>query len=70
METEKAKDIKAIKNYIEKCGGEVAVADITAHSGADKLRVYPILQEMILDGSITIVKTEDLGAPAVVKLAD
>ncbi|MBR1379338.1 MAG: hypothetical protein IJ557_09460 [Bacteroidaceae bacterium] len=70
METEKTKDIKLIRDYIEQCGGEVAVADITVHSGAERLRVYPILQEMILDGSITIVKTEDLGAPAIVKLAD
>ena len=70
METEKTKDIKVIRDYIEKCGGEVAVADITAHSGAERLRVYPILQEMILDGSLVIVKTEELGAPAIVKLAD
>jgi len=47
---------------------EVMVNDIIDNSGAEKLRVYPILFEEEQRGRIHVVKTVDMGAPDIVTL--
>ena len=43
----KSLDVQRIRAFIEARGGsEVSVEDIMEHSGAERLRVYPILFEM------------------------
>ena len=49
-------------------GGDVAVDDIIAFSGAEKLRVYPLIFKMKLDGVITITETNMWGAPTKIRL--
>ena len=62
-------DREKIMSFISARGGECAVADIISESGAEKLRVYPILAEESLAGHIVYVKEASMGAPEVVKLA-
>ena len=47
---------------------EVHVDDIIANSGADKLRVYPILYEEVMDGFVVVVKENINGSPIIVSL--
>lgn len=63
----KEQDRQAIIAYLTG-KGEVKVTDIIAEAGANELRVYSLLQELYLEKQIEIVKTEWLGAPAVVRL--
>ena len=42
----KAQDRKIILEYLKKAGMEVAVDALINESGAERLRVYPILFEM------------------------
>ena len=47
----KSLDVQRIRAFIEARGGsEVPVEDIMEHSGAERLRVYPILFEMEQEG--------------------
>ncbi|MBQ0019119.1 MAG: undecaprenyl/decaprenyl-phosphate alpha-N-acetylglucosaminyl 1-phosphate transferase [Bacteroidales bacterium] len=63
----KEKDQLAIVKYLT--GKEsVNVEDIVKESGADPMRVYPILFEMEQDHVLEVVKREPLGAARVVKL--
>lgn len=64
--TNKEKDRLAILNYLE--GKElVNVEELIKQSGAEKLRVYPILFEESQKGTIKIVERDALGAPVSVK---
>lgn len=47
---------------------EVLVSDILENSGADSMRVYPILVEEIQKGRITVIKESWLGSPEIVSL--
>ena len=47
---------------------EVYVQDIIDHSGAEKLRVYPILFEEIQSGYVFVLKESTLGTPVIVAL--
>ena len=47
---------------------EVHVDDLTENSGADRLRIFPILTEEIQAGFIVVVKTTGWGAPEIVAL--
>ena len=60
-------DRKLILEYL-KGKAEVHVDDIIANSGAEKLRVYPILFEEVMDGFIVVVKENKYGSPVIVSL--
>lgn len=63
----KKQDEDAIMAFIKKNGGEVEVNDIIIKSGANKLRVYSILFEMVSRGEISITRQSELGTPEAVK---
>lgn len=63
----KAMDMEKIAAYIGKFSGAVFVRDIKQHSGADPLRVYPILFELEQRGIIETVETSAFGAPLKVR---
>lgn len=70
METNyKEEDTAKIAAYLRShSDGAVFVDDIIAHSGAERLRVYPILFEMEQDGIIEVTERELLGAPRKVRI--
>lgn len=61
-------DHDKILNYIEIKGGTCSVKDIREYSGADKLRVYPMLQCMEMDGEIEVLEHGWFGDPLIVKM--
>lgn len=61
-------DRKLILEYIEKQGGQCPVQDIIKNSGAEKLRVYPILFEEVQSARLTVLEEESFGSPKIVKL--
>ena len=63
----KEQDRKKVLDYM-KGKAEVYVDDIINNSGAEKLRVYPILFEEEMKGRIRVVKTTGLGSPEIVTL--
>lgn len=65
----KAMDTESIVNYLQG-KKQVKVEDIKAESGAETLRVYPILFELEQAGIIKVLSRASLGAPEVVKLND
>lgn len=65
----KERDTAAIVNYMQG-KKKVTVEDIIKESGADKLRVYPILFELEQDGIIEVTKRASLGATEEVRLND
>ena len=64
----KALDIQRIKDYIvhSRCA-EVTVEDIMQNSGAERLRVYPILFELEQDGWLEVTRRKPFGAPIAVR---
>lgn len=56
-------DTNKIKTYIRSHPDGVVVEDIIAHSGAEKLRVYPALFELEQEGWLTVTEREELGSP-------
>ena len=63
----KERDRKLIMDYMAACGGEVDVERIINESGAEKLRVYPILFEEEQAGNIVVTERCQLGAASRVK---
>lgn len=65
----KSLDIQHIKDFIEakNNGAEVSVEDIMQHSGAERLRVYPVLFELEQSGWLEVTRREPLGAPLAVR---
>ena len=64
----KTLDIQRIRAFIEARGGsEVPVEDIMEHSGAERLRVYPILFEMEQASWLEVTSEGELGAPVSVR---
>lgn len=63
----KEQDRKKIRDFM-KGRAEVMVHDIIKHSGADRLRVYPILFEEEMMGRIRVIKRGSLGAEEIVTL--
>lgn len=61
-------DRKSILEYIEKQGGQCPVQDIIKNSGAEKLRIYPILFEEVQSARLTVLEEESFGSPKIVKL--
>lgn len=64
----KAIDRERILSFIASQGGMASVIDIMEQSGAEKLRVYPILMEENLAGRLMYVEEEEYGSPKVVKI--
>ena len=56
-------DTQKIKDYIRSHPDGVEVEDIIAHSGAEKLRVYPALFELEQEGWLAVKEREELGSP-------
>lgn len=61
-------DTQKIKTYIRSHPNGVAVDDIIAHSGAERLRVYPVLFELEQEGWLTVTEREELGSPKKVRI--
>lgn len=64
----KEQDRKRILEYV-KGKAEVYVSDIVENSGAEKLRVYPIIFEEMLAGYMIAITTDAWGAPTIVALS-
>lgn len=64
----KEQDRKLILEFL-KGKAEVHVSDLMAYSGAEKLRVYPILFEEEQAGYVKVLKRCGLGAPDIVALS-
>lgn len=60
-------DTQKIKDYISSFPTTISVDDIIRNANADKLRVYPALFELELEGYIEVTEREELGAPSVVR---
>lgn len=60
-------DAKRLVDYLESADSEVSVDDLIAHSGAEKLRIYPLLFELECKGVIDVCQQSPLGAPTKVK---
>ena len=61
-------DTQRIKDYIRLHPDGVEVEDIIAHSGAEKLRVYPTLFELEQEGWLAVTEREELGSPKRVRV--
>lgn len=68
MENYKELDRKAIIAYLERKGGIAFVSDIIEHSGANQLRVSPILTELYLDNRLEVLEETELGGFVKVRL--
>ncbi|MGN0309059.1 MAG: hypothetical protein ACI4C3_00485 [Bacteroides sp.] len=66
----KEQDRERIMKFIRERGGEVDVECIIKESGAEKLRVYPILFEEEQEGHLVVTERESLGAAERVKFVD
>lgn len=63
----KEQDRKKILDFM-KGRAEVMVYDILKHSGANRMRVYPILFEEEMKGRVRVIRTHGMGAPEIVTL--
>ena len=61
------RDRRLIHTYLEG-RTNVMIDDIIQYSGAERLRVYPIVYQMVLDGSVSVLKENDLGQISRVRL--
>ena len=65
----KERDRKLILEYM-KGKAEVHVDDVIAYSGAEKVRVYPVLFEEEQAGYVQVLKRSGLGTPLIVALSN
>ena len=63
----KQRDTERIISYLKAYPQGVTVEDVIAHSGAERLRVYPALFELEQAGLLEVMEREELGAPAKVR---
>lgn len=63
------RDRKLILEFL-KGKAEVHVSDLIAYSGAEKLRVYPILFEEEQAGYVKVLRRSGLGSPEIIALSD
>lgn len=61
-------DRKKIMDYVASREGEVAVEQILSESGAEKVRVYPIIFEEVQAGHLEVTESEPMGAPRLVRI--
>lgn len=64
----KERDALSIVTLLREMSRPVSIKEIIANSGADKLRVYPILFELEMSNLISVVKRSKLGTPEEVVL--
>ncbi len=62
----KLRDRERIMEYISAQGGAVEVEDLLLHSGAERLRVYPILFELEQEGWLLVTEREGMGSPKLI----
>ena len=68
MNNQKERDRKRVLDYM-KDRAEVLVTDLMAYSGAEPLRIYPILFEEIQSGYVLVLKESGMGSPEIVALS-
>ena len=61
-------DRKRLIAYLADNEGVVDVKDLLENSGADQLRVFPLLFELSREGVIEVLEEDKLGAPEKVRL--
>lgn len=61
---------RKVVRYIYACADGVSVEDIIRYSGAEKLRVYPILFELEQNGNLLVLERESFGAPKIVAIVN
>ena len=59
----KSLDIQKIRCAVRSCPEGLAVADLIVRSGAEPLRVYPILFELEQSGWLEVTERGEWGAP-------
>lgn len=59
-------DTQRIIHFIESFHNNISVEDIIQNSGAEKLRVYPILFELEQSNYLKVMERDELGAPLVI----
>ena len=59
----KSLDIQKIWRAVRSCPDGLAVTDLIVRSGADPLRVYPILFELEQSGWLEVTERSEWGAP-------
>ena len=70
METDyKSEDRARILSYLSsRAGKRVSVRELKESSGANPLRVYPLLFELEEEGAVEVVEREEMGAPEWVRV--
>ena len=66
----KSLDIQKIRHTIQSCPEGLPVVDLIARSGAEPLRVYPILFELEQSGWLEVTERSEWGAPRRVRLRE
>ena len=59
----KERDVRSIITLLRDRSCSMSIKEIIANSGADRLRVYPILFELELSNQIKVVSRSKLGIP-------
>lgn len=63
-------DLDKIVNYIAGKGGTCPVKEILEHSGAERLRVYPLLKRMEINETVEVIERDWFGCPLVVRIRE
>ena len=66
----KSLDIQKIQCAVRSCPEGLAVVDLITRSGAEPLRVYPILFELEQSGWLEVTERSEWGAPRWVRLRE
>lgn len=59
-----------IIDYIFNRGGLCSVEELFAFSGANSLRIYPLLIRMKLQNLVDFVKCDNFGSPEIIRLVN
>ena len=64
----KSQDRERILSFISNQGGSALVEEVMEQSGAEPLRVYPLLFELRQEGLLAYEEEEEYGSPKRVRL--
>ena len=64
----KSQDRERILSFISSQGGNALVEEVMERSGAEPLRVYPLLFELRQEGLLAYEEEEEYGSPKRVRL--
>ena len=64
----KSQDRERILSFISSQGGSALVEEVMEQSGAEPLRVYPLLFELRQEGLLAYEEEEEYGSPKRVRL--